>query len=1110
MAPPLDPIASLRAALRGHYDIEREIGQGAFATVYLARDLKHERKVAIKVLHADPSSEMGELRFIREIRVLARLQHPNILPLHDSGHVEALLYYVMPYVAGETLRDRISRERQLSVNVACNIARDAADALAYAHGQGIIHRDIKPENILLSAGHPILADFGIARVIGLAGVRQLTRPGMDSPGTPAYMSPEQLLGDKELDGRSDTYSLGCVLFEMITGKPPFAGKEGFVKRFTEDPPRPSEFRPEVPGWMDRTVMTALARIPKDRFPTAQEFAADLTRSGGPFSPGDRALEPFSIKEPHESETAAHANLDATHFQPITAGEPIAGRLRSLQKVAPGILPKILRGGSDVIGLIGRRRAALLAFAILIAASVLAVKVAPPKMRSVFGGVAPVDTGRFIVLPFVAANKTANENAVQATEAIYDAFSHWSGLPLVTDTRVAQVIAERRKPPATEAEALALARAMGAGKLVWGNVTDASMPGRVRVHLYDVSTGETKDDFYLADVGDDASRNSNAVIRLLDPNRPAVAKGGDRLTHSYPAWSSYGRAHSALKQWNLDEAEREFRQSIGADQDYAPPRVWLAQILAWRIPPSNGEWRDQAARAATGAGSLASRERSLSAALSALAAFKYPEACQAYNEMVRSDPRDFVGMFGMGACREFDSTVVPAPWSPSKWRFRSSYAEAANAYIQAMSIDPGGHRILAFDRLQHLLPTAPHQIRIGTGRERQLFAAFPGLFNDTVGFIPYPVEKFSALADRVTSARRYAAMDHDSDVLLGFVTDWTQRVPDNPDAFEALAEILETRGDLSDGTPGRMSALGAIHRARSLAQTPEQKLRVRAREVGLHFKRSEFSLARALADSVLRESSDTDETNLRLLSGLSAMTGNIEKTTELVLRTDAYVPPTNISIPTPVGHAAAAFFTNAAMGVCGSYLQAAEDRLDRAIASNVAEEDRLRIQTDLKQRPVSLIASCDGARSSLQFHAPQDPILQMQQDLARNDLRALKRRLQDVERQSRMERPAAFSWDYVYQLSWLRAASGDTAGAIKQLDVALGALPSSSSMWIRDVPIASAAVRAMGLRADLAAAQHDSRTAQHWGRSVTALWQGAGVPLQPFVSRMQSMALAPNR
>jgi serine/threonine-protein kinase len=247
--------------------------------VYLARDLKHERKVALKVLHADPTSEMGELRFIREIRLLAGLQHPNILPLHDSGHVEELLYYVMPYVSGETLRDRIGREKQLPLDAACNLTRDVADALAYAHAQGIIHRDIKPENILLSAGHPILADFGIARAIDLAGVRQVTRTGTGSPGTPAYMSPEQLLGDQELDGRSDTYSLGCVLYEMLTGKPPFSGKEGFVKRFTEAPPSASTIRKDVPAWMDDVVAKALARRPDDRYQAAQELVTALTVAG---------------------------------------------------------------------------------------------------------------------------------------------------------------------------------------------------------------------------------------------------------------------------------------------------------------------------------------------------------------------------------------------------------------------------------------------------------------------------------------------------------------------------------------------------------------------------------------------------------------------------------------------------------------------------------------------------------------------------------------------------------------------------------------------------------------------------------------------------------------
>ncbi len=272
---PIDSLQPLRVALRGRYEIQKEIGQGAFATVYLARDCRHERQVALKVLNADPTSDAGEIRFIREIRLLAGLQHPNILPLHDSGHVEALLYYVMPFVSGETLRAKIHRERLLSIDAAVSIAREAADALGCAHGQGIIHRDIKPENILLSGGHAIVADFGIARAIDIAGVRQLTRTGLGGPGTPAYMSPEQLLGDNPLDGRSDIYSLGCVLYEMLTGKPPFAGKEGFVKRFTEPAPLPSATRKEVEPWLDEIVETALARNPTDRYETAAELVKAL-------------------------------------------------------------------------------------------------------------------------------------------------------------------------------------------------------------------------------------------------------------------------------------------------------------------------------------------------------------------------------------------------------------------------------------------------------------------------------------------------------------------------------------------------------------------------------------------------------------------------------------------------------------------------------------------------------------------------------------------------------------------------------------------------------------------------------------------------------------------
>jgi eukaryotic-like serine/threonine-protein kinase len=333
---PQDTLAPLRAALAGRYEIEREIGQGAFATVYLARDARHDRRVALKVLNAHPGSETGELRFIREIRVLARLQHPNILPLHDSGHVEALLYYLMPYVSGETLRLRMSRERQLPIDAAIRVASEVADALAYAHGQGIIHRDIKPENILLSGGHAVVADFGIARAIDLGGIQQLTRTGMGGPGTPAYMSPEQLMGDRELDGRSDIYSLGCVLYEMLAGKPPFAGKEGFVKRFTEMAPRPSVLRKDTPEWLESVVAKMLERNPADRFGNADDLVGALAKKSandsnparpqpnndagtvGGVPSGERS--PYSVisREPTKVREAQQASIGVMPFANMSA------------------------------------------------------------------------------------------------------------------------------------------------------------------------------------------------------------------------------------------------------------------------------------------------------------------------------------------------------------------------------------------------------------------------------------------------------------------------------------------------------------------------------------------------------------------------------------------------------------------------------------------------------------------------------------------------------------------------------------------------------------------------------------------------------------------------
>jgi serine/threonine-protein kinase len=268
----------LTSALSDRYRIERELGTGGMATVYLAHDLRHERDVAIKVLHPELAAALGGERFLSEIKTTARLQHPHILPLLDSGSADGLLFYVMPYVRGETLRTRLERERQLPIEDALRIAREVADALGAAHGLGIIHRDIKPENILLHGGHALVADFGIALAVQSAGGARMTQTGL-SLGTPQYMSPEQAMGERAVDARSDIYALGAVTYEMLGGDPPFTGSsvQAIVAKVLNERPTPLQtLRDTVPPGVEHAVLTALAKLPADRYATAAEFGAALT------------------------------------------------------------------------------------------------------------------------------------------------------------------------------------------------------------------------------------------------------------------------------------------------------------------------------------------------------------------------------------------------------------------------------------------------------------------------------------------------------------------------------------------------------------------------------------------------------------------------------------------------------------------------------------------------------------------------------------------------------------------------------------------------------------------------------------------------------------------
>ncbi|MGK2961471.1 MAG: protein kinase domain-containing protein [Gemmatimonadaceae bacterium] len=355
------PIERLRDALGQSYTIDRELGRGGMATVFLAQDVKHDRVVALKVLHPDLAASLGPERFLREIKLAARLNHPHILPLFDSGDASGLLYYVMPYVEGESLRERLDREQQLPIEEAVHHGRAIASALDYAHRQNVVHRDIKPENVMLYEGEAMVMDFGIAKAVSAAGTETLTQTGM-MIGTPAYVSPEQAAGEINLDGKSDQYSLACVVYEMITGERPFAGgtpQAIMAKRFTEAPRLLRELRAAVPESVEKAVARAMSTEATARYSTTAQFGQALA-SGNLVTPTNTETIPVAVISAAKSVAVlpfANMSADAEN-EYFTDGmaEEIINALSKIQslRVASRTSSFAFKGKNEDIGEIGKK------------------------------------------------------------------------------------------------------------------------------------------------------------------------------------------------------------------------------------------------------------------------------------------------------------------------------------------------------------------------------------------------------------------------------------------------------------------------------------------------------------------------------------------------------------------------------------------------------------------------------------------------------------------------------------------------------------------------------------------------------------------------------------
>ncbi len=636
-----DPLATLREALRDRYAFERELGRGGMATVYLAQDLRHDRPVAFKVLHPELAVTLGPDRFQREIRLAARLQHPHILTVLDSGEAGGRLWFTMPFIEGESLRDRLRRERQLPVEDALGIAREAADALEYAHRHGVIHRDIKPENILLSSGHALVADFGVARALGGTTDEKLTETGL-AVGTPAYMSPEQAAGERELDARTDIYSLATVLYEMLAGEPPFTGPTAqaiAARRLSGHVPSVREHRPAVPEPVEQAVRKALAPVPADRFPSAGDFGRALAQSGGTST--------ASVPTPASPTTAvipAHPSRQHRHRSVVLLG---LGFLLGL-----GVLFGWLRKhGSEVPA----------------------------------GGAGEVR--RLAVLPFDNLGSADDEYfADGVTDEIRGKLSAIPGLQ-VTASRSAAEYKKSTKDLATIARELGVDYLL-VGKVRWEKGAGGQSRVRVSPELIQVATGSTRwqqpFDANLTDVFQVQADVAGRVAEALDVALGAGQKQAlaERPTRNLPAYDAYLKGEeisgggAVLDPIALRRALVYYDQAIGLDSAFAA--AWAKRSLAF-----SSLYRNSVPEPATARMALESAERARTLAP------ELPEGYLALAEYYRGPGEDRAraleqAQLGLKLAPTNVDLLVAAALSQQTV---GHWAEAAEFLSRAEAIDP---------------------------------------------------------------------------------------------------------------------------------------------------------------------------------------------------------------------------------------------------------------------------------------------------------------------------------------------------------------------------------------------------------------------------------------
>jgi len=816
-----DPISRLTAAFEGRYAIERELGTGGMCTVYLAVDLRYRRQVALKVLRPDLTAAVTGQRFLAEIQTTATLQHPYILPLLDSGEADGILYYAMPYVEGESLRHKLDREGELPVQEALRIAGDLAEALEYAHRQGVVHRDIKPENVLLHGGQPVIADFGIALAIDAAGGNRITGTGQ-SVGTPHYMSPEQAAASKSVDGRSDVYALGCLLHEMLAGEPVFTGstpRHVLAKHLTVPPLPIRKLRAAVPRGVEHAIQRALEKSPADRFSTMGDFSVALKRAAPP------ALS--------------------------------------------------IRGVWDLsIGWILARP--ILVTAVLLVLIGTGVVVAP-----FFSGPAWTDRPASVaVLPFTESASTEEEAglAVEVADAISRELMRWSGVSVATELELA---GPRMNMGLTEptlersADGAALADAVHSDAMLAITVRERGDSVSVQAALFDARSRRRVGEPVMTSgrVGEARSGRLMApilatVLGFADAPEPERAFGAG--TASPEAAEAYLRGRDALEHNQLDAAEQLLAQAVALDSTFAAALSFLGQVPFWRGVEANYYFLSRGpdiSRLSTAAmryvqSGLSPSSESHVRGFYNLQLGAYDEAREQYGRLVEADSADAYAQMMLGEIELID------PWalwdSAGQLVTRSNLNVARRAFSAAVSLDPTFE--LAYGQIsaiqQQLEKTLNGnaagfeeleedarpiwQPRVATERMHP----FMLVAIDSLTWIP------SAEARRIDRSTLTEGADRYFRRSVGELERWASFAPDQPRPLELLSEAyLRQRAQLGIVAPQRHRSLAeeALHyTSEALALKADTSLADRVRLGNLYLASGDAESAVEQARIVLSE------------------------------------------------------------------------------------------------------------------------------------------------------------------------------------------------------------------------------------------------------------------